>query len=101
LFYTHFGSEEKADFFNRVKQWLEPGGIVIMEVFSKDNLNHRAQDPRIGGPEDPDMLYSLEEVWEFFDNFEILELEQQEIELQEGLYHNGTGSVIRFIGQKK
>ena len=101
LFYTHFDPEEKVFFFERVKQWLEPGGMVIMEVFSKENLSYRAQNPGIGGPEDPDMLYSLEEVWGFFDNFEILELEQQEIELHEGRYHNGTGSVIRFIGQKK
>jgi SAM-dependent methyltransferase len=101
LFYTHFAPDDKVEFFERIKQWLEPGGIVLMEVFSKDNLNYRRQNPGIGGPEDPDQLYSIEEIWGFFDNFEIVELEQREIQLQEGLYHNGTGSVIRFIGQKK
>lgn len=101
LFYTHFAPDDKVHFFERIKQWLEPGGIILMEVFSKDNLTYRTQDPGIGGPEDPDMLYSIEEIWGFFDNFEIVELEQREIQLQEGLYHNGTGSVIRFIGQKK
>ena len=28
-------------------------------------------------------------------------LEEKEIELNEGLFHNGTGSVIRFVGRKK
>ncbi len=36
-----------------------------------------------------------------FKNFEIIELSEQEVELQEGLFHNGKGSVIRFVGRKK
>jgi hypothetical protein len=28
-------------------------------------------------------------------------LEEKEIELQEGVYHNGKGSVVRFVGRKK
>ena len=36
-----------------------------------------------------------------FDNYEIIELEEKEIKLEEGLFHNGEGSVIRFVGRKK
>jgi len=32
---------------------------------------------------------------------EIIELVEKEIELSEGLFHNGLGSVIRFVGRKK
>jgi hypothetical protein len=35
------------------------------------------------------------------EHVDILELVEKEIELSEGLYHNGTGSVIRFVGRKK
>jgi hypothetical protein len=35
-----------------------------------------------------------------FPGIEILYLEEKVIELKEGNYHNGTGSVIRFIGKK-
>ena len=32
---------------------------------------------------------------------EILELEETVYDLKEGIYHDGTGSVIRFLGRKK
>ena len=47
------------------------------------------------------MLFSIDEIKSDFDNYEIIELEEKEIELKEGLFHNGQGSVIRFVGRKK
>ena len=47
------------------------------------------------------MLFSMEEIRSDFANYEILELVEKEIELNEGLFHNGLGSVIRFVGRKK
>jgi len=47
------------------------------------------------------MLFSKETIKENFPNFEILQLEEVEVELQEGLYHNGLGSVLRFVGRKQ
>jgi hypothetical protein len=46
------------------------------------------------------MLFSIEEIKKEFStlNFEILE--EEEIELQEGAYHKGKASVIRFVGRK-
>jgi hypothetical protein len=54
----------------------------------------------VGGPKDIDSLFSIEEIKADFPNYTFLELVEQEIELHEGLYHNGRGSVIRFVGQK-
>ena len=34
-------------------------------------------------------------------NYEIIELAEKEIELNEGLFDNGKGSVIRFVLRKK
>jgi len=47
------------------------------------------------------MLFSIDEIKSDFDNYEIIELVEKEIELNEGLFHNGIGSVIRFVGRKK
>ena len=47
------------------------------------------------------MLFSSEEIKSDFENYEILELEEKIIHLNEGLLHNGQGSVIRFVGRKK
>jgi hypothetical protein len=47
------------------------------------------------------MLFSMDELKSDFVNYEIIELMEKEIELSEGLFHNGKGSVIRFVGRKK
>jgi len=44
------------------------------------------------------MLFSIDDIKSNFVNYEIIE---KEIELSEGLFHNGKGSVIRFAGRKK
>ena len=77
------------------------GLSMLIEAFSKNNLEYRAQNEKIGGPRDLDSLFSIEELKTDFPNYEILQLEEKEVELGEGLYHNGKGSVIRFVGKKK
>jgi hypothetical protein len=47
------------------------------------------------------MLYSEEEIIKDFSNFEVLQLEEVEIDLNEGKYHKGIAKMIRFIGKKK
>ena len=49
---------------------------------------------------DEKMLFSREEIGSAFLDFDIQLLEETEAELKEGLYHNGTGSLVRFVGQK-
>jgi hypothetical protein len=46
------------------------------------------------------MLFSKESIRKDFPDFEILLLEEVEVELNEGKFHNGLSSVIRFIGKK-
>jgi hypothetical protein len=46
------------------------------------------------------MLFSEAEIKADFSDFEILHLAETEVVLSEGIYHQGTGSVIRFVGRK-
>jgi hypothetical protein len=47
------------------------------------------------------MLFSKEEIQNDFSDCEFLMLEETEVELHEGQYHNGVGNVVRCIAQKK
>ena len=47
------------------------------------------------------MLFSINELKSDLANYEIIELAEKEIDLKEGSFHNGEGSVIRFVGRKK
>lgn len=101
LIYAHFPADIKSAYHQLLSGKLRKGGHVIFEAFSKNHLSYLAKNKDVGGPTDADMLFSIEEIKNDFIDFEILELAEVEVQLSEGLYHNGTGSVIRFLGRKK
>lgn len=101
LVYAHFPAAIKSELHKALSNLLKPGGIIIFEAFSKSHLDYIAKNEKVGGPKELDMLFSIEEIQNDFNNYEVVLLEEKEIELQEGLFHNGTGSVIRFVGRKK
>jgi 2-polyprenyl-3-methyl-5-hydroxy-6-metoxy-1,4-benzoquinol methylase len=101
LIYAHFPAEIKSSIHKTLNQYLSKGGIIVFEAFSKKHLEYLAENDKVGGPKDIESLFSIEEIRHDFPNYEIIELEEKEIELNEGLFHNGKGSVIRFVGKKK
>lgn len=101
LIYAHFPAEIKSAYHKMLDRYLRKGGVIIFEAFSKNHPDYLARNEKVGGPKELDMLFSIEEIKSDFANYEILALEEKEIELNEGLFHNGLGSVIRFIGRKK
>lgn len=101
LIYAHFPADIKSSLHHLLNQYLRKGGYIIFEAFSKKHLEYIAKNEKAGGPKDIGSLFSVEEIKTDFPDYEIIQLAETEIELQEGLYHNGTGSVIRFIGQKR
>lgn len=101
LIYAHFPAEIKSPYHRTLEKYLRKGGLIIFEAFSKKHLDYIAKNENVGGPKEIEMLFSTDELKSDFMNYEIIELEEKEIELHEGLFHNGEGSVIRFVGRKK
>ena len=101
LIYAHFPPKIKSLYHRRLDGHLRKGGTVIFEAFSKKHTDYLNRNPKVGGPTDIAMLFSLEELKSDFPDYEIILLEEKEIELDEGAFHQGTGSVIRFVGRKK
>jgi len=79
---------------------LKPGGTIILEGFSKAHRDYQRKNPTVGGPQDEQVLFSIEEIADDFQELDIKRLEACEISLQEGLYHVGQGSVIRMVASK-
>lgn len=101
LIYAHFPANIKSLYHKTFDQYLKKGGIIIFEAFSKKHLDYIAANEKVGGPKDIESLFSTDEIRSDFGNYEVIELEETEIELNEGIFHNGKGSVIRFVGRKK
>ena len=101
LIWAHFPAEKKNAYHALADRYLKGGGTIILEAFSKNHLKFNSQDPRAGGPKQIEMLYSIEEVKKDFPNYDVLTLEETEIDLNEGEFHIGRGSVVRFVGRKR
>ncbi|MDX1702394.1 MAG: class I SAM-dependent methyltransferase [Melioribacteraceae bacterium] len=100
LIYAHFPLDILKAYYQKIAELIKPGGMIILEGFSKNHLEMQRKNPNAGGPKNIDMLFSEETILENFPDFEILELNEISIELREGKFHNGMAKVIRFIGQK-
>jgi ubiquinone/menaquinone biosynthesis C-methylase UbiE len=100
LIYAHFPAAIKSQYHQMLNKLLRKGGVIIFEAFSKKHLDYIARNEKVGGPRDIAMLFSVDEIKSDFANYDILELKEEEVELKEGLFHNGIGSVIRFVGRK-
>jgi len=74
---------------------LIPKGKLILEGFSKEQLNFNS-----GGPKDYSTLFSEKEIKSDFEKMNSLETEQKLIVLDEGKYHQGKASVIRAKGTR-
>ena len=101
LIYAHFPANIKSLYHKTLDQYLRKNGLVIFEAFCKRHLDYLSNNEKIGGPKDLAMLFSIAELKSDFVNYEIIELVEKEIELSEGLFHNGKGCVIGFFGRKK
>lgn len=101
LIYAHFPADIKSQYHKTLHKYLRQGGFIIFEAFSKRHIDYISKNEKVGGPKDIDMLFSMDELKSDFADYEIIELAEEEIELSEGLFHNGKGSVIRFVGRKK
>lgn len=101
LIYAHFPAGIKSAYHRLLDTYLRKGGTVIFEAFGKKHLGYVAKNPKVGGPRDLPTLFSMEEIKSDFAGYDFIELEEKEVELSEGLYHVGTGSVIRCVARKK
>ncbi len=100
LIFAHFPANFRADWHQKLIDALKPGGHLLLEAFSKDHLAFNSKNPAAGGPKNIEMLYDANTLRDDFDQLNELLLETKVVHLQEGPYHHGESSVIRYIGQK-
>jgi cyclopropane fatty-acyl-phospholipid synthase-like methyltransferase len=95
IFYLHIAPEYQSAIFEKLIGKLKPGGKIILEAFSKKQINYDS-----GGPENTDLLYDTKTLKEIFGKLKIDFLQERVIELNEGLFHQGEASVLRMIAIK-
>lgn len=101
LVYAHFPPHLRADYHQQLGKLVKPGGIIILEGFSKNNLELSQKQTASNGPKNSDMLYTTEQISLDFKDFKVVELKEEIIDIDEGPFHQGKASVIRFVGKKR
>lgn len=95
IFYIHLSEDLRTKLFQLLIESLKPAGKILFECFEKEQINYLS-----GGPKNPEMLYSLEDVATLFIDLEFEKFSNEKIILSEGEGHKGEGIVIRFVGLK-
>jgi len=93
--FLHLEESLRSPVFKKAIDSLKPGGKIILEVFEKDQIKYDS-----GGPKDEELLYSLEDISEELIELEFEKFSKEIVILDEGRYHQGKASVIRFVGEK-
>lgn len=96
LFYAHFPEEQRRQLHAQCVAALKPGGSLVLEAFSKDQIGKVS-----GGPRQKPILYDPADLREDFSLLGIEQLTSLNVELDEGIYHQGLASVVRLVGRKQ
>ena len=90
--FIHFPPEVRARMHRMMFKALRPGGILILEAFTPEQLQYKS-----GGPPVFEMLYTAEMLRVDFAGGEVIELEESIADLAEGKYHRGPAAVVRLV----
>lgn len=92
--YVHLPRSIIKTVYSNIIKSLKPGGKIILEVYSINQLGKNS-----GGPKDERVLYSDKKLEELLEGTNIQFLKEMEVELNEGKHHVGTASVIRAVAE--
>ena len=95
LIYFHLDADTRKALHHQVIKSMKKGGHLILEAFSKDQLQNIS-----GGPKDLHLLYDLEEIMDDFRGLNITLSRKERVRLNEGPFHQGKADVIRILASK-
>lgn len=93
--FLHFAEPDRARIHADMKAALRLGGVLILEAFRPMQLAFGT-----GGPRDPALLYTAQDLRADFADMEILSLAEVICALDAGTAHRGTGATVRLVARK-
>lgn len=94
--YLHLPSAVRPAVHRAMLEAVKPGGHVLIEAFAPEQLGFAS-----GGPKNPDMLYSEEQLRDDFAQAEIVVIRKDFLTLDEGPLHRGPAALVRLLARRK
>jgi SAM-dependent methyltransferase len=93
--FCHLPPPLRQSLYPRCAAALAPGGVLILEAYTPDQLAYGT-----GGPREPDLLNTLAELRDLLPGLE-LEIGREVVrEIHEGAHHHGLGAVVQVVARK-
>ena len=77
-----------------VKRALKPGGVFVLEAYTKANIGRG-----VGGPQNDDLTVELAELEADFAGWDLVTHRMVERNIVERKYHNGLSSTVQFLAR--
>lgn len=94
--FCHLPSDLRTRVHAAIPASLRPGGIVILEAYTVDQLMHKT-----GGPPVPELMMSDVQLRHDFTSLHVIACEERTRMIHEGALHNGMSAVVQFIAQQQ
>ncbi len=95
IFFQFATPEERAELFEKIKQSLKPGGVLVIQGYGKNQLAFKT-----GGPDKLEHLYDEDLLRQAFAGFEVQVCETYETSITEGAGHSGMSALVGFVARK-
>ena len=95
IFFQFAGPEQRAQLFARMDACLKPGGVLVIQGYSTEQLRFNT-----GGPGELDHLYDEALMRASFPGYEVLDLRTYEADIAEGSAHKGMSGLVGFVAKK-
>lgn len=95
VFFLHLPDHQRKAVMQRLIGFLKPGGVLVMECFSKNHFGNPS------GPKSLDLLYDKEVLAAELETLQQEVLEETRYTINEGDHHQGVAVVIRVLAVKR
>lgn len=93
--FGHLPSEVRRQVYSRLPAALRPGGVLLLEAYTPDQMGRGT-----GGPRSVDLLVTAHMLRDELPGLQILHLEELERDVVEGRGHTGPAAVVQLLARK-
>jgi SAM-dependent methyltransferase len=93
--FCHLPKRIRVPLYKAVVKGLQPGGVLVLENYTAKQIGRGT-----GGPQDPDMMPSLQDLMIELAGLRFIHACELERDIREGLYHTGVASVAQVVAVK-